>query len=85
MPIVDIEKIFSDSEQNWIGFEPNERDKMGPRLAKMKDSLSPERYATKNIVKIFNNLGHRNKSAVALTLISFVKFCRKNVAKRIFF
>nr|XP_022917514.1 ubiquitin-like modifier-activating enzyme ATG7 [Onthophagus taurus] len=32
---------LSESGKSWIGYEVNERGKMGPRLAKMKDSMSP--------------------------------------------
>lgn len=45
MPKIDKATIFEDAESLWVGYERNERDKMGPRLAAMKSSLSPVRFA----------------------------------------
>lgn len=35
--------------KNWVGWEKNERDKMGPRFANMKNTLDPHKY---NIILI---------------------------------
>ncbi|CAH0554782.1 unnamed protein product [Brassicogethes aeneus] len=35
----------ADHGQNWVGWEKNERDKMGPKLANMKNTLDPNKLA----------------------------------------
>ncbi|KAI4461849.1 ubiquitin-activating enzyme e1 [Holotrichia oblita] len=49
LPDIDKIDIFSNTNSTWVGFEANERDKMGPRLAKMKDSMSPTSLAEASV------------------------------------
>ena len=37
---------FNVGKNKWGGYEINERGNMGPRVAKMKESMSPTRYAS---------------------------------------
>ncbi|GJQ87471.1 hypothetical protein Trydic_g19234 [Trypoxylus dichotomus] len=45
IPSIHKNEIFSSRDSTWFGFEANERDKMGPRLARMKDFISPRSIA----------------------------------------
>lgn len=44
LPDVEEEIDFNVGKSKWYGYEINERGNMGPRLAKMKESMSPTRY-----------------------------------------
>lgn len=42
-------ELTIDTFQTWVGWEPNERNKMGPRLANMRSSLDPLRLVELHI------------------------------------
>lgn len=37
-------KLIDEDELTWVGWEKNERGKMGPRMANMKATLDPTVY-----------------------------------------